>query len=671
VVRVSRNLSSLLMFLSAAAAVPAIAATPWTDPTPAELKMTSDPAAPNASAVYLFREETVDDRLHFHRLYARIKILTEKGKEDYSNIEIPYEPGMSNIRDVEGRTIHADGTIVPFTGKPYDKELVRSGSVNYNEKVFSMPDVQVGSIVEYRWELGYDDAWAMPPRWTIQQPVYVHKAHYHFVPVDLSLHPLTVTDALGKTNPANQLLYYPALPPGNQVRDGKDGFDLTVENVAPLPEEEYSPPLDSYVYQLLFYYSPQATGQEFWKQESKIWSKDVDRFANPSDKIRQAVAQLVAPGDTDDQKVQKIYAAVMKIENTRFTREHSSQENKAEGLRMKTAADVWGQKRGSDDEITRLFLAMVRAAGLKAYAMIVTERDRALLNTGYLYWGQLEDEIAIVAVGGKEVYFDPGQRYCDYGKLHWMHTQVAGFRQTDHDPTLVLTPAAAYQDNVVIRTADLQLGADGSLTGTVRVTMSGEESLRWRQEALRTDEQETKKQFEAELQRRLPDGVQVKMNHFLGLSDISTALMGIADVSGRLGTSTGKRAFLPSSLFEANVKPMFAAEKRESMVDLRYPYATQDQVNVTLPEGLSMQSVPSDAETPLPHYADYRVKYAMSGNTYQQTRVVWMGNAVYKTEQYPDLRDFFQKTAAQDQQQLVLVRTATPAVSPASSGKSE
>lgn len=31
--------------------------------------------------MYLYREETADDHLHFHRYYERIKVLTEKGKE--------------------------------------------------------------------------------------------------------------------------------------------------------------------------------------------------------------------------------------------------------------------------------------------------------------------------------------------------------------------------------------------------------------------------------------------------------------------------------------------------------------------------------------------------------------------------------------------------------------
>ena len=111
----------------------------------------------------------------------------------------------------------------------------------------------------------------------------------------------------------------------------------------------------------------------------------MNRFAEPSDRIRAAVAKTVAPGDSDEQKLRKIYAAVMALENTDFTREHSAAENKAEGQKTKNAADTWDQKRGNGNEITRLFIAMARAAGMKAYAMILTSRDQSLLNRGYLY----------------------------------------------------------------------------------------------------------------------------------------------------------------------------------------------------------------------------------------------------------------------------------------------
>jgi hypothetical protein len=625
--------------------------------------MTADPAAPDAAAVYLFREETVDDKLHFHHLYAQVKILNDKGREQYSDIEIPYEAGTTNVRSIEGRTIHPDGTIVQFTGKPYTKELVKTGNTKIMARVFSMPEVTVGSILEYAYDLQYDDNIVISPDWDLQQPIFVHHAHYRFVPATFSLGEISSKDQFGKTKSATQLLYYPSLPPGDKVVRSLDGtYDLSVDNIPALPEEDYSPPVKSFAYRLVFYYSSGSSGAEYWKTIGKEWSKDVDRFANP-DAVRQAVAGIISPTDSDDQKLHKIYAAVMTVENTRFTREHSAAENKAQGLRVKNAADIWAQKRGSDDEITRLFIAMARAAGFKVSAMAVTERQRNILNTGYLDWGQFEDEVAIVNIGGKDVYFDPGQRYCEYGKLHWMHTDIVGVRQTDNGIAPLITPAGSYADNETIRNADLELAPDGSLKGTIRVSMKGAEALRWRLNALTADEQEAKSDFEKEIQDRVPAGVTVKMNHFVGMSELNSALLAVLDVSGSMGTVAGKRVIMPSSFFQARVTPLFAETKRESPIDLRYPYANEDRVALKLAPGLSLEGLPTDASVPMEKLAAYSVKYKNDANTYSEDRVIALGAARFKKEEYPELRDFFQKAGAQDGQQLVLKRAAVETAS--------
>ena len=43
--------------------------------------MTAEPKAPGAGAIYLLREQVTDDAMHFESYHARIKVLTEKGKE--------------------------------------------------------------------------------------------------------------------------------------------------------------------------------------------------------------------------------------------------------------------------------------------------------------------------------------------------------------------------------------------------------------------------------------------------------------------------------------------------------------------------------------------------------------------------------------------------------------
>ena len=638
----------------------------WTQPTPDELKMTSDPAAPDSPAVYLYRELIVNDKLHSHTTYARVKILSEKGKEEFSQIEIPYEKDDSgvSISEVQGRTIEPDGTVVPFTGKPFNKEVVKSGDVTVMAKVFSLPDIRVGSIIEYRYLLTYEGNYFMPPTWILQQSIFVHRAHYHFVPTDTG-EPIVSTDSQGHANVVSHLVYFPLLPPGAKVRAGVDGYDLVVDNIPATPDESYMLPLSSFSYRLIFYYTPYPSEAEFWTAEANYWSKDVNRFAENSDRIRAAVAKTVAPGDSEEQKLQKIYAAVMTLENTDFTRQHSAAENKAERQKTKNAADIWDQKRGNGNEINRLFIAMARAAGMKAYAMILTSRDQALLNRGYLYWGQLTDEIAIVNVGGKEMYFDPGERYCEFGKLDWIHTQMLGFRQTDDGTELATAPPGKYTDNVTVRHVDVTMGPDGRLLGKIQVTIKGVEALRWRQKALLTDEQSTKTALENQVQAEIPDGVKVKMNHILELNDSSYTLMAFLDVSGNMGTATGKRVFIPAAFFETKSKPMFASEKRENPVDLRYPSAVQDIVTITLPPGLSVESLPKGVTNVLPIGAEYKSVYGDTANKYQQVRLLVLGNTLYQTKEYPQLRSFYQNAATQDQQQVVLQRTPTATQEPA------
>ncbi len=610
--------------------------------------MTSDPSVPDAAAIYLYREERADDHLHMHSVYVRLKILTEKGKEEYGDVEI-FNQGAFGIRAVEGRTIHSDGTIIPFTGKPYEKVLEKSKTVSYKAKVFTLPDVQVGSILEYRYVLSYEDNLFYSPEWLVQQPLYVRKAHYQFNPTDHAL-----LDHHGN-GLQESLAYYPLLPPGAQVKylPAEKAYALDIEKVPPMEQEDHMPPMRSVSYRVLFYYSDARTEDDYWKSEGKYWSKDIDRFMGEG-KLGPIASQLVAASDTPKQKVAKIYDAVMKLENTSFTREHSGSEDKAEGLKIKTAADIWEAKRGTDDQIAILFVGLVRAAGIPAYVAGVTDRSRAIFVRGYLSTSQLDDDIAIVVLDGKDQYFDPGQRYCAFGDLHWKHTFSGGLRQTDRGTALIETPPGSYKTTTILRVADVSLDAEGKAHGTVRITMTGAQALHWRQRALSTDVDEIKKEFEDSVGEQVPAGIVVKTNHFLGLDTTGTAFMAILDVSGSMGTATSKRVFLPTMFFEAGSKPLFVHEKRTAPIDLDYPYQMQDTVTIHLPKTMAVESAPKDAQIPLPDNAIYQASFKQQPDGLVAGRLFVLANVLYRVDEYGKLKDFYQKVNAKDQEQAVL-----------------
>ena len=97
-----------------------------------ELKMLSEPKAPGAPAIILFRQVDRDDRgLTAHEdVYFRIKILTEEGRK-YADVEIPYWKSDGKVVGIHARTLKPDGSIVDFSGKAFDKEIVKTRGVKY------------------------------------------------------------------------------------------------------------------------------------------------------------------------------------------------------------------------------------------------------------------------------------------------------------------------------------------------------------------------------------------------------------------------------------------------------------------------------------------------------------------------------------------------------------
>jgi transglutaminase-like putative cysteine protease len=645
---------------------PAFAAPSWQQPTAEELSMTSQPETPGADAVYLNREETTDDRgnsvgamegytelqQNFHTLYVRLKVLTEAGKK-YADVRIIYPGRAFSVDDVQGRTIHSDGTITPLTNKPFKSTVEKTKMSEETGLVFTMPDVQVGSILEYRYVLRYNGRILVAPEWYIQQELFLRSAKYSF-------RAYSGDTVNSKGNLSIGVAYTNTLPKGTEVKyiPSRDTYELEVHNISPVPSEEFSMPPNSLKYRVLFYYTGYHSPQDFWADEGRDWSKDVNRFASSS-KLKDAVAQIVGATDSDQQKLNKIYDAVMQLENTNFTREHTQAENRASGIKTKTAEDIWEQKRGNAEEITLLFIAMARAAGLKAYAMKVTDRDTQVFDMNFLSMYQLGDVVAIVQVDGKEQYFDPGERYCAFAQLHWRHTVTDGIRQTDAGTSLAKTPGAVYTAAQTLRIAKLQLDADGKLHGLVTIKMAGVPALYWRQKALESDEAAVTKEFEDSLRGIMAPGVELKTSRFVGLADWKTVLQVQLEVSGSMGTSTSKRVFLPSNFFEAGSKPLFTHEKRQAAVYLQYASEVQDSVTLELPKNLAVESVPKDAKIPFPNNALYAAQYAVKDNTYTLGRAFILANFMYLPNDYAGLKDFYQKITAQDQEQLILSANAT------------
>jgi transglutaminase-like putative cysteine protease len=629
-------------------------------PTDEELKMTSDPKAPGAAAVYLDVEENDLDREHYQNYYARIKVLTEKGKEA-AMVEIRYPAGVFSIGSISGRTIHSDGTIVSLNVKPEDLVEVKSKDYRRQRKVFTLPSVEVGSILEYSYQLRFNAQfyWHLSPEWEVQRRYFVHKAHFQFTPYDNL-----------------NLVWWPKLPRGAAIKtDAAGRYNLDVTDIPPIPEEEKMPPTDSLIYKASFYYRGPLEAvdvEDYWKAKAKEWSKDVDKFAEVTRTIHDAANSLVQASDSDIDKAKKLYAAVQALDNTDFSRPKTESERRELKLKeVNRAEDTWTQKSGNRNQIAWLYLAMLRAAGLTAYGMQVVNRDRAIFDPSYMSLWQLDDDVVILSTGGKEIVLDPGEKMCPFGVVNWKHSGAEGLRQSADGPGRARTPLQVYSGNTIRREGDLTLDGQGGVSGMIEIVMTGQDALFWRQAALESDESDLKKQFDEELEGLVPQGVEAHLDHFLALDEPDRTLMAMVRVKGTLGTATAKRLILPAFFFESRAPlPFVNEEKRQEPVDMHYPGRATDQITYVLPAGASAEGTPEDnniawqGRVVLNTGDQVRTQYVTKTKIdHGQITVAWVLATTFTQAQpddYQGLRGFYQKVAAADQQQIVL--TVAPTV---------
>ncbi len=641
-------------------------------PTPEELAMKSLPGYPGAAAVVLYREEITKDDMHSVLHYDRIKVLTEEGKK-YANVELGYVSTSNTyewngddktVESIIGRTIHPDGTVIPFTGKPYLKTMVKTEGAKYQAKVFTLPDVEVGSILEYRYATRYNDTAYEAPNWYIQGELFVKSAHYTWWP--------TTRELADSRGPVNMISWFPLLPvgtaierhemPGSMGRNPQQTYDLVAKDIPPVINEEYMPPISNFTYRVYFNFSSYRSAEEFWKGEGKTWSKGVDAFANPNGELTSATQTVIAGANTPEEKLHKIYATVMGLENTDFTRQHEQREDKANGLgKLNNAAEVLAHKRGNSNQLTKLFVGMTRAAGLKADLMLVPNRSQDLFVPAWLNFGQFDDLIAIVNVDGKDVFFDPGSRYCAYKHLAWQHTFVQGLRQKDGGTVFEKTSGDSYGTNRTMRVANLNVNGEGEIEGKIDLTFTGSAALHWRQESLRGDEESLKHDLQRSLEEMLPKTLEVKVDSVKDVGEYEKPLSVSYRVKGTMGASAGKRLVVPADLFLSDERATFPHEKRAVAVYFQYPRMVQDALRINFHNGFVVEATPTAAKYDLPKSGAYTMEVTSTPTSFTTRRNYIFNDIFVLPPEYPQLRGFYSKFESSDQGSVVLRADAAAA----------
>ncbi|HWC15788.1 MAG TPA: DUF3857 domain-containing protein [Terriglobales bacterium] len=615
-----------------------------------ELKMTSEPQAPGAPAIILWRQVDRDDRgeAAHENNFVRIKILKEEGRK-YADVEIPFFKSTgNNVVGIKGRTIKPDGSVAEYVGKVFDKSIVKAKGVKYMAKTFTLPEVQVGSVIEYSYTIDLSERYIIDSHWILSDDLFTKTASF-------SLRPYT-SDFI----PVNVRWSWQGLPAGTEPpKEGPDHIvRLVAHNIPAFQTEDYMPPENELKSRVDFTYSdelPEKDANQFWKKRGKKLNGGVENFIGKRKAMEEAVAQMISPNDSPEVKLQKIYARVQQIRNTSYeVRKTEEQKKRDKEKDASNVEDVLKRGYGTGEQITWLFLALTRAAGFESYGVMVSDRSNYFFHPAIMDANQLDTNVVLVKVNGKDMYLDPGAAFTPYGMLQWSETGVQGLRLDKDGGTWVRTTLPESTESRIDRKAALTLSETGDLEGKLTITFVGLEAMQRRLEERHEDEADRKKFLEDEAKECIPAASEIDLTNKPDWSSSSSSLVAEYDVKIPGWVSgAGRRAMLPVGIFSAPEKRVFEHTERVHPIYFEYPFEKWDDVTITLPVGWQVSSLPpaqnQDAKLVL-----YTLKAENDKNTLHLSRKLKVDLLLLEPKYYAALRNFFQVVRSGDEEQIVL-----------------
>lgn len=653
--RIALPLSIFALAVGFASPPTARSADDWQPIDPADLALKDNPKAPGADAMILYRDSMIDAKESSDIEYVRIKIFTQAGTKN-ADVEIPFVKGFDEIRDVRARTIRVDGSIVNFQGKPFDKTVVKVSGLKYLAKTFTLPDVQPGAIIEYRYKDQCDPDRYINNQWTVQRELFTRYARFAVKP---------------DTDPGTPPLFFRSYHLPNTIKPQKQSngwYALEVRDLPGIDDEEFMPPEKTLQARVEFYYRSASepekeTAEDFWKRTGKAWNEEVDHFVDKKGILNAELAATLSPDDPPETKMHKLYARALKIRNLSMEEEKSDKEERAEKLKVNmNVEDVLKRGYGNERQINLTYIGLLRTAGFDAKPLYVAPRTGDVFRPEMRDTSQvLNDDLVWVHTASKDYFLDPGARYYPFGALPWIESSAWGVRATKDGAVITQTPDLPSTQCIIVRNADLTLDDEGTASGKLSVEFTNEAGSMRRHDNRDEDEAGRKKSLQDEIKGWLPDGSTFEITTLSNwdLIDRPIHVEGTVKIPG-IATQAGRRILVPAEIFqEARAKSFQSQKERVNAIWFNYPFEDSDDLKIRVPLGYKPDAVPPLASLKPAPIVSYDLSVSAENDHLEVKRHLMINATSFAPKAYPAFRTFFSSVKTNDETQIVLQPVAS------------
>ena len=640
----------ILVFASIKGGSPKVLASgeEWRPVEPADIALKTPVVEPNADAEAIFWDIRVDDGGAYDLVlnhYVRIKIFTERGRDEHSKVDIPYA-GNTKIKDVAARTIKPDGTILELAKEDViEKVVVKVNGLKLKTKTFAFPGIEPGAIIEYKWKEVVSNSSANNMRLQFQRDIPVQSITYRIKPA---------RDVFFEVRPFNM--------PKFEFKKEKGGFQTaTVTNMKAFHEEPMMPPEDSVRAWAMVRYSG-LTFLNYYLLAGTIYY-GLDSILKVDDQIKKKAAEITAGATTPDEKLAKIYEFCRtNIKNTNDINSGFSDDEIEKLKENKKPSDTLKRGVGPGIDINLLFAALTKAAGLEPRIALLPDRGKLLFNKNEVVPGALRPSNIAIKIGEQWQFFDPGLPYVAKGMLRWQEEGVDALLVAE-SPIWVKTPLSPAEKSKEKHVADLKLDENGTLEGDVTVEFTGhlaverkvfneDDSPEQREENLK--ESVKSRLSSAELTNIVIENATDSSKPFVYKYHVR-----VPDYAQR----TGKRLFFQPGYFQKGVNALFSAGTRSYPIYFHYPWSEEDKITISLPKGYALDN----ADRPAPVVAGDVCKHEISigvtkdNKTLVYNRTFFFGgnnSIIFAVKTYEPLKQLFDEIHKADNHMITLKQTA-------------
>ena len=623
----------------------------WKPIKPEDFKMiAADTGDPGAEAAILFREGDLNDDAAEGtslKVYVRLKIFTQAGRR-YGDVQLPYRPGEVGISDVHARTVRPDGRAVDVESKDiFDKLVSRTSRGVWRAKTFSLPSVEVGSIIEYRYRQTYPSGFRYFA-FDLQSDLFIKELRYSIQPQSLSK-----LDVKWVTINGDDKRFAP-------VWNGS--YQIKADNILPFRREPFMPPESAVKTWGWLYYSKESQDDvdKYWIEYGRRVYAAAREETKPTKLIRRVVHSITVSTDTPREKIERIYEYVQReIENFSSAPEaHDARDS--EKIAPNNSADLTiKRRRGTARDINRLFIAMVRAAGLNAHVAELTTRDENFFHSYFTDSSQFNSEMtAVVAQDGSIRFFDPAAENCPAGIVPWEKESVAALVYGKHNPRFVNTPISQGWDNAEERLLTVAPTESGELRIHEEDSFKGQRALEQRNTWSDLSEEGLRRLVASEYIEAFTSGAVNEAT--LKIDDrnhSSKPLSIICDYTAAGGAQlTEKRLILGVRQLIRSKAPVFTAPRRYNDIYFHYPCAEHQRITIEPMDGYEAEELPKPVEVDI-GAAHYRAVFSRAGNRVVFDRTLLLNAITFTAESYQNIKDFFDRVNEADGAPVTFKRT--------------